>query len=575
MIAKRLLVGLVALGVGMFVVVAGDGFQQVRAQQQPPFTVPHGGYGQGTELCAICHDWHPTPNPDLLGENEVLSPDTPVTFPWEGLLVREHERDVCYMCHDGSASATNIESDFGADTRVSAHPVLERRDDVLLTCSDCHAEHQDPTEDTMLLYRETTPGTYVFSPPSNPLGDTFCYGCHGSASALPAPFGDHALFETSIHATDGRVDPSTPETDLKCSACHEPHASDYPYLTRANEEDLCFTCHTAANPTTANGSNPEVVFGAVANDYTPGAVRIYHHPVAESEQAGGTRVVECASCHNSHLVNRTETASDPARARAMDSGWRFEWDTGSGLYNRSPNATAYCGTCHVGPTVTAPLTPGVDVPYDVRLADDGAHDRFAVGTYLSSAHGDPSYVSGSYDACPPGEPCNLACTACHDFHGSTNAFMLRERITSPDYGPVDVLVAEWLAETVTEPAMATLTLANMGGIQTGFYVDISGVSQDEYNGTFEVIDTTASTITYELPLTVDPGPGVGGRADPRGVGDARPSSATVSGFGATNAPADIARLQTFCLTCHLEQSPSHFADQLCTLCHDHSASSPF
>ena len=95
-----------------------------------------------------------------------------------------------------------------------------------------------------------------------------------------------------------------------CSACHEPHASDYRYLTRANEEELCYTCHATADPNTANGSNPQNAFTAVPNDYATDdgdGIQIFHHPVAQGEQDGGTRTIECASCHNSHLVTRTET----------------------------------------------------------------------------------------------------------------------------------------------------------------------------------------------------------------------------------------------------------------------------
>ncbi len=577
MIAKRLLVGIVALGIGAFVMVASEGIQPVRAQQQPPFTVPHGGYSAGSELCAICHDWHPTPNPDLFSPaytDDPLPPDTPITYPWEGLLVREYQTGVCYQCHDGSASSTDIENDLGADTRVSSHPVLERRDDVQLLCSDCHAEHQDPAQDVKLLYRETTPGTYVFSPPSSPIGDTFCYGCHGSASTLPAPFGDKGLFETSIHATSPEVRPPTPGTGLKCSACHEPHASDFPYLTLASEEDLCFTCHTSAAPNTANGSNPEDAFSAATNDYIDDAngIRIYHHPIAGSEQDGGARTVECASCHNSHLVNRTETAADPAHARRMDSGWRFDWDVDSGLYNRSPNAAAFCGSCHVDPGTTQPLVAdGTDVPYDVNVVQDG-HDLFALADYASSAHGVTTQVGPGYLACPPGQPCDLACTACHDFHGSTNAFMLRESIVSPDYGPSTVLEATATGDGIVN-ATATLRIGPHA-IGIGFVVDVSGVIPAEYDGTFTVTSAGPNTISYVLPTSVVPADGLGGSVDPGGVGSGRPYTATVTGYGATDTASDLSKIRTFCLTCHLEVDTSTHdgqPDQACTDCHDHSS----
>jgi predicted CXXCH cytochrome family protein len=259
MTAKRLLVGLVAFG------LAGLGFAAVELApavfaQQQDLTQPHGGYSSDTELCEVCHDWHAEIDAGV-------EPEQVRSYPWEQLLTEPSELELCYTCHDGSGATTNIEAEFGADTRTSFHPVLQPADEIQLACSDCHAQHQSPDEDTKLLYRETSPGAFLFSPPDAPIGDTFCYGCHGSASTLPPPFGDHGAFETSIHATSDRVDPPTPGTDLKCSACHESHASDYRYLTRANEEELCYTCHATADPNTANGSNPQNAFTAVPNDY--------------------------------------------------------------------------------------------------------------------------------------------------------------------------------------------------------------------------------------------------------------------------------------------------------------------
>lgn len=575
MIAKRLLVGLVALGFGAAVVVAFDGIQQVRAQQQPPFTVPHGRSISASQLCAICHDWHPTPDPASSAQGE-LPPDTPITFPWEGLLVAQFQSELCFQCHDGSASSTNVENDFAAQTRVSAHPVLQSKDGSLLVCSDCHAEHQDPAQDVKLLYRETTPGTYVYSPPGSPIGDTFCYGCHGSDSTLPAPFGDKGLFETSIHATSGQVLPDDPLTDITCSACHESHASDFPYLTKANQEDLCFACHSLATPNTANGSSPKRAFSVTANDNATNdgnGVRIYHHPISDTDQEGGTRTVECASCHNSHLVDRTYTASDPASARAMDAGWRFDWGVTSGLYNRSANAASFCGTCHVDPTTTSPLSASADVPYDVNLVnDDGidadgqTHDKFTAtwfATGAGSAHGNPSYTSNTYLGCPPGGPCTLACTACHDFHGSSNASMLREDIVSPDYRPLAITAATWDG---TGGGTATLTVGPHG-MAKDWYVTVAGTNPVGFDGTWVLTSVTATTVSFALPT--DPGAFVSGGTLTTGGPENRSPTATITGFGALNDATDQAKLQTFCLTCHLEQSSTHESGTLCTECHNH------
>jgi len=581
MIAKRLRTGLVAFGLVALGMVAIELAPAVRAEDPPPRVMPHGKYGADTELCAVCHDWHVKPNQDLY-------PDTLASFPWEQLLTEPSELELCYTCHDGSGADpdANVESDFGDPDRNSSHPVLAPADDILLACSDCHAQHQDPLEDVKLLYREMSPGEYL--PFTDPIGDTFCYGCHGDdtlpADALPAPFGDHSAFETSIHDDSGGVEPPTPGTDLKCSACHEPHASDYRYLTRANEEELCYTCHASAD-NSVNGSNPQDAFTAVPNDYEPVSVdgdgiQIFHHPIAnDGDQAGGARTVECASCHNSHLVTRTETAADPAGARAMDSGWRFNWIETSGDYYRSARVTdgttngvssyaaEFCGTCHISPGETEPLTSSVDVPYDVRLVYDEAHDKFDLSWFLEgsdSAHGNPQYepdASGdpSYPGCPPGEPCELACTACHDFHGSSNAYMLRENIASPDYGPLEVTAATWAIET------ATLTVGPHG-ILAGWYVTVIGTSG--YDGTWPVTAVTADTISFAL--AADPGTFTSGGT----------LSTRIEGYGGLNVNSDRKKLQAFCLTCHPEQLSTHgLVDgdgntTLCTSCHNHDPATP-
>jgi predicted CXXCH cytochrome family protein len=570
MIAKRLLVGLVALGLTVLAVSVVESPSAVRAQQQPPFPVPHGDYSADTDTCRVCHAWHTDEEAGVFPNHQLLR------VPNQPTAAEPDELDVCFACHDGSAAETNVWVDFTKDGRASSHPVLAPRNDRTLVCSDCHAEHQDPEEDVRLLYREMSPDVYVFSPPSDPIGDTFCYGCHGSDSTLPAPFGDHALFETSIHATDGDVEPPTPGTDLKCSTCHEPHASDYAYLTRANQEDLCYTCHSGADPNTANGSNPQDDFTSVANDYATNdgnGIRIYHHPIAEAEQANGSRALECASCHNSHLVNRTETANDPARARAMDSGWRFLWEATSGGYNRSANAAAFCATCHVNPTTTAPLTASTDVSYDVRLVNDAAndadgtpHDTFSYAWFTGgakSAHGNPSFVSTRYLGCPPGQACTLACTACHDFHGSSNAFMLRETIVSPDYRPLAVTDATWAN---AGGGTATLTVG-AHGMARDWIVTVTGVTPAAYNGTWSLTSVTATTVSFRL--NTNPGSGGGGTVATGGP-ENRPTTASIVNYGGLDTASDRNKLQTFCLTCHLEQRSNHQGGKLCTECHNHS-----
>jgi predicted CXXCH cytochrome family protein len=398
-------------------------------------TEPHGGYSSQTQLCGYCHTAHRAPGPNL--------------HPYPT------EKETCYQCHDGTGASTDIRSDFGeaeigSSTKTSFHPVPAPQDSLSLTCGDCHTPHRLRTEFTFLL-RVWDGGAYRYSTASDPIGNAFCYACHGPSSAYPAPLGDHTAFETSVHNTDPDIpDPPAGATgassEIRCLACHEPHASDQRRLTLNGEEQeaLCYTCHTQADPNTSGGSNPYRAFTAAANDYTADAngVRLFHHPISDADQPGGARQVECASCHNPHLADATDGAStskivDPANTSQE---LLVTWQDPN--MNRG-TITAFCTRCHVSPTTTQPITAGTWVPYTIRMVNDTGpndvgngtpHDKFTLAEWngTQAEHG-----GGAVNP--------LACTACHDFHGSSNAYLLRERIVNPSTGAVGTMTG-WQAD---------------------------------------------------------------------------------------------------------------------------------
>jgi len=355
-------------------------------------TSPHGGYSDNTNLCGQCHTVHGSPSPT-------------------DLYKQPTQRETCYQCHDESGAATtDIQAAFGepdpvdgSSTKTSLHPVPSEG----MVCGNCHTPHKLTAESTKLL---RISGNY--SPPGTPIGNDYCYACHGATST----------FEGGVHNAQGGVPSSG--SGIQCVLCHDPHASDFQSLS--SEETTCYTCHNASTPNTNpdlpfDSTELEYAFSAATNDYdttdADGLIRIYHHPIDGAEQDGGARAVECASCHNSHLVDQsyaltTSKISDPGDTR---DDWMVTW-TDTVAYAKGDIST-FCVECHQEGAVTAPFSIGTGIPYDVRLTDDSAHDRFTAAAYFGSSHGDPTIG-------------NLACTACHDSHGSSNAYMLREVVIS-------------------------------------------------------------------------------------------------------------------------------------------------
>jgi predicted CXXCH cytochrome family protein len=163
----------------------------------------------------------------------------------------------------------------------------------------------------------------------------------------------------------------------------------------------------------------------VTSDGTP--VRIYHHPISPEEQQDGARAVTCVSCHNPHLADSTNRGEnslvvDPADTSAQ---WDVRWRAAAEPMTQG-TIDEWCATCHAAPRLIEPIEPGKAVPYPIRLvfdqtreADGTLHDKFTYAEWITdSIHGP--------------EGARLACTACHDVHGSTNAYMLREQVLSPD-----------------------------------------------------------------------------------------------------------------------------------------------
>ena len=558
-------------------------------------TEPHGGYSSETTLCGLCHLSHQAPGPNL--------------HPYAT------EKETCYQCHDGTGANANVQADFGegalgSSTKTSYHPVPAPVNGFSVTCGDCHTPHRLRTEFTRLLRSwdgvtldpDGNP-VYDYSTAASPIGNVFCYSCHGSTSPYPAPYGDHTAFETTAHNSAAMPDPPAapafPEgtgasSGIKCLTCHEQHASDQTHLTLSGkpQETLCYDCHTSGTPNTSGGQDPPwtaatgpfpgsnvfSAFNAATNGYTAGSVRIYHHPISDADQAGGTRKVECVSCHNSHLSDRTDSATTSKAANPANvfAKWIFGWDFTSGYMSRGTNVNQFCLNCHVNGVTTAPLNAGATIPYNVRMVNDGAaHELFDSATWPNSNHAYPDAPS-TYNSCDArgvsNANCVVTCTNCHDPHGSTNTFMLRETVVPPDYVTFTVTNASWASgqggvatlEYRTPSGLACTASVKTGcTVGEGVTITVTGVTWAGYNGTFVTTNSAvggqAGPITYALTNPNGSGP-TGGTVAP-------PTSYTMTGWDGSST-----NIRAWCLTCHIERGTDHKTGA-CTDCHTHDISS--
>ncbi|MFZ3063251.1 MAG: cytochrome c3 family protein, partial [Actinomycetota bacterium] len=94
---------------------------------------PHNAYSTNSNMCRDCHETHGPKGAQLLER-------------------KTKESEVCYTCHDGTGSTTNVKGEFAYTPR---HPVDEPPTsprDTGLACRDCHSPHVLDTP------RHTAPG---------------------------------------------------------------------------------------------------------------------------------------------------------------------------------------------------------------------------------------------------------------------------------------------------------------------------------------------------------------------------------------------------------------------------------
>ena len=350
-----------------------------------------------SKVCYTCHSAHGSPQVGPTGPR--------LGYPVAG----PNEDSMCLSCHSlGSGRAsTDTQSQITDPLKVSGHSVWSTATpNATMTCDSCHRPIGDAASSTpaALLGKNTVGAVQT--------GDALCYTCHGQGTTLAS--GDMTGFEDSAHANVGS--PSS-GSGVKCSACHQPHASRNTGLTTYEGFMVCMQCHTAAN---TNPNQPDIWSQLSLND-DPEA----KHPILPQSQSTGA-AMSCQNCHNTHAAGAAYPLVDP-----HNPGPTGRWTTTPG------DNKAFCFTCHNGrplPTNTetqpwaeavkgqdaTTTVPDIKDAYNTNVHGFGA--KSGLTTTTAFLRPDMGY---SADAV-------LDCSACHESHGSVNDFALKQDVSSVD-----------------------------------------------------------------------------------------------------------------------------------------------
>jgi len=375
----------------------------IRIEDNPPAYVPHMDFSSDSTPCATCHVTHSAIGPKLI---------TAATEP-----------ELCFSCHDGTGSQNITYQEFTYSHYISRHPVPAGSKTGTMECSDCHNPHLDyqavdggGNKIYPKIMEQTYNGTKYYK------GNELCYSCHGVDSTYKG--GDHeTAFEGSVHNT-AMPNPAS-GTENKCADCHEPHAAPNENLKRYKEEQACFACHY---PDTIAPGAPDIYARITANP-SPDT----HHDVMDEDQdANGSRI-ECQNCHNPHGLTAVYKLTDPD-----DPAPGVLWTGTAEPSEAQPKAgtiNEFCLKCHdntyTDDGTVAPFAPvvspgtenlkNINTTYygtDKHGSVDGQPKNFDTSMGYDNSEFAPNYI--------------LACTECHEPHGTVNGYNLRSEVLSLD-----------------------------------------------------------------------------------------------------------------------------------------------
>lgn len=373
--------------------------EHYRTVSSADIPAPHGGSGSSGD-CTMCHDTHAAPTAELIKSDL-------------------HEVTLCLACHDGTGSKYDVLREY-TDPKLSAHQVeITDGDGNVVTpgpfvCADCHTPHGDP---------DAVGSKKLLDVDGVTEGNGVCYGsgCHGPNS--PGHWsGDFTPFELSDH--NHQIEDPESGTKVKCSTCHQPHASPNSDLWTSSSYRACLQCHSEDSVTLGS---PDIYTRLTAN-----ADNDSHHDVLLRDQVANGTYMACQNCHNTHITTESTPLIDPDDP-SLGGAWAESTAAPLAVPNNQasprPRYNTFCYGCHDGvlPDYSAPGTSGWVAPPE----DNGSLVTLLSVRFPASNHGDGEVTNGSpaLDAAM-GYVNNdsLSCMTCHEPHGTINNYNLRSDV---------------------------------------------------------------------------------------------------------------------------------------------------
>jgi predicted CxxxxCH...CXXCH cytochrome family protein len=370
----------------------------VHSSQATAVVNPHGNFTTQTALCSICHR---------------------LTSPFQSSLVQQTNAEVCLTCHQD----------------VRGH-VPENQ------CSNCHDPHGKT--DNLAMIRtviQEKPVRFRGTIGKDSFADgvskaALCDVCHTttkyhSSTATLTHFEAQDCTLCHPHRIGFQPDPP-------CGSCHSLRPDSGAHKVHRDVKrgpmlgDDCDACHWEVN-TWVGHITGQVEFSDKKTLDETGACNNCHSATgaanAKAQWYAGGRVA-CLDCHSASHPGNTQANDKGIDAPAVDRYWTTSGHGNASQYQPSgnPGAKLACETCHDPDSrhFSNKLGDSNRLRGDANALCENCHIAGNGASVKVSTHGNLDYSTrkqGKFE---------VACTECHNPHGTANLFMVNQQIGGND-----------------------------------------------------------------------------------------------------------------------------------------------